>query len=140
MSEYEKSYIKINIRCLKCDKIFKQSPCVHLGGSGCPKCCCNISNKEIKWLDILNIPEENRQVKIIFDNKKYNLDALVDNDIYEFYGDYWHGNPAIYKSDEINKNMKKTFGEIYNNTMLRENNLRQLGYNVISMWENDFNI
>lgn len=43
---------------------FKQLPFNHLSGQGCKKCTSNISNKEINFLDLLNIREENRQKRI----------------------------------------------------------------------------
>lgn len=60
------------------------------------------------------------------------------NTIYEFYGDYWHGNPNIYNPKHINRNNKKSFGILYSETIYRENTLKSMGYNVISIWENDF--
>ena len=61
------------------------------------------------------------------------------NTIYEFYRDYWHGNPKIYNQENINKAAHKTFGNLYENTINREEMLLKLGYNIVSIWENDFN-
>ena len=58
---------------------------------------------------------------------------------YEFHGDYWHGNPDIYDSNEINKVNKKTFGELFKKTKERENELKRSGYKVIVIWEREFN-
>ena len=33
---------------------------------------------------------------------------------------------------------KKSFGELYNKTLERENKIKELGYNLIVMWENDW--
>ena len=60
------------------------------------------------------------------------------NTIYEFQGDYWHGNPDIYDSNSINKKIGITFGELYFNTIHKNNILKDKGYNVIEMWENDW--
>lgn len=48
------------------------------------------------WLNLINIPKEKRQITISILNKKYKVDAFDDttNTIYEFYGDFWHGNPC----------------------------------------------
>ena len=53
-------------------------------------------------------------------NKKYYLvDGYNDKTktIYEFYGDYWHGNPNRYKREDINvinkKNIFRPFYEIF---------------------------
>jgi ubiquinone biosynthesis protein Coq4 len=57
---------------------------------------------------------------------------------YEFYGDLWHGNPAKYNQDDFNNVVKKTFGELYAKTMAREKFIKDNGYNVVSIWESDF--
>lgn len=41
------------------------------------------------------------------------------------------------KVNNINKKTNKTFGELYNNTINRENILKSGGYQFISIWEND---
>lgn len=58
---------------------------------------------------------------------------------YEFDGDFWHGNPAIYDSNDINPRNKKSFGELYTKTVEKHNLLKKAGYTVISIWESDFN-
>ena len=60
------------------------------------------------------------------------------NTVYEYHGDYWHGNPKKFNKDEINKSSKKTFGELYEQTLKRENEIRTLGYNLVVMWESDW--
>jgi len=41
-------------------------------------------------------------------------------------------------SDDINAINKKTFGELYKQTIEREEILKKLGYNLITIWESDF--
>lgn len=60
------------------------------------------------------------------------------NTVYEFYGDYWHGNPKIYKPDDINDDAKTTFGELYRKTIEREQYIISKGYKLIKIWEIDF--
>jgi hypothetical protein len=60
------------------------------------------------------------------------------NTIYEFYGDYWHGNPDVYEPEFYNKSLGKVMREIYQDTIIRENKIKSLGYNLITMWECDF--
>ncbi len=62
------------------------------------------------------------------------------NTIYEFYGDYWHGNPNVYEPEFINQVNYKTMGEAYQATIERENKIKELGYNLITIWESDFKI
>ena len=142
-------YSKINFTGLSCyvsivcdcGLVFSQRAKNHLHGNGCPKCNSkNISKSETKWLDVLGIPNDFRHKTIKINNKNYFLDAvdIKSKIIYEFYGDYWHGNPNIYNKEDINKNNKKTFGELYQNTIDRENILKKNGYKFVTIWESDF--
>jgi hypothetical protein len=133
---YLDSKTKIKINCKKHGS-FLQFPFGHLSGQGCKKCTSNISNKEIKFLDYLNIKENCRQLKI----GGFLVDAFDENTntIYEFLGDYWHGNPEIYNKNEINKVTKKTFGELYDFTFFYKfKKLKENGYNIKYIWENDW--
>ncbi|CAH6419832.1 Hypothetical protein HVR_LOCUS913, partial [uncultured virus] len=58
--------------------------------------------------------------------------------VYEFHGDYWHGNPKLYNSNEMNTRAGKTFGELYQKTIEREEFIRSQGYTLITIWESDF--
>lgn len=73
-------------------------------------------------------------------NEKYIVDDFdAENRIvYEFYGDYWHGNPNKFKKEDYNKLANKTFGELYKETIKREKEIKKEGYNIITIWENDF--
>lgn len=84
---------------------------------------------------ILNI-----KASLKINNNRIKPDAFdpKTNTIYEFYGDFWHGNPNIYKLDDINVANKKTFGELYLATLDREKLIKEAGYNLVSMWESDF--
>ena len=110
---YVKSNEKVTIIC-KLHGDFLQTPRSHLLGSGCGKCSNTISKSEIMWLDHLNIPDEYRQKTIIITNKKFIVDSYnpITKTIYEFYGDYWHGNPKIYNPLDLTY-FNKTFGELY---------------------------
>ena len=107
-------------------------------GSGCTNCSKSISNVETKWLDSLSI--RNRSVVIKVDNCFVRADGFDPNTntVYEFYGDYWHGNPEIYDRSNVNSHNKKTFGELYDKTIKREVLLINNGFNIVSIWENDF--
>lgn len=121
---------------------FQQRPDNHLKQIGCPKCSRIVSKPEMAWLEMLNISDENRHKTIKIGNLRFSADAYVPetNTIYEFYGDFWHGNPIKYKSEDINIVNKKTFGELYLKTIEREKILINSGYKIVSIWENDFNI
>ena len=133
---------KVTIVCPKHGK-FRQKASHHLCGNECPRCSRKISKSEQKWLETCGVPEgdKNRQVRIpISNNKSVRVDGYLPKGkiIYEFYGDYWHGNPNKYHPCNINKNSKKTFGELYEETKTREKELKGLGYNLITIWESDF--
>lgn len=51
---------------------------------------------------------------------------------------YYHGNPAIYAPDFYNKSVKATMGELYEKTMQREAKIRELGWSVRSIWEQEW--
>ena len=51
---------------------------------------------------------------------------------------FWHGNPNVYNPEDINTITKTTFGELYNKTIDREKNIKDLGYNLVTIWEKDY--
>lgn len=122
---------------------FEQLPKTHLRGCiGCRGCYLNNSSKiENKWLDVIGINEINRQKTIKVGEKWFFVDGYdpATNTVYEFYGDYWHGNPKIYEANKINGVNNKTFGDLYIKTLEKEEILKNAGYKIISIWENEFN-
>ncbi len=137
---YVNNKTKVKIKCLKCNDYFLQRPNDHLSTYGCPFCISTISKNEIKLLDYIEIPNttETRQVRIL--NKKVDGYDPKSNIIYEFLGDYWHGNPKLYKSTDINKRTGTTFGELYNNTFDRFQLFKDNGYIIKYIWEMDWKI
>jgi len=125
----------IPIKC-KIHGTFIQKIYNHLCGHGCPKCHHRISGPEVEFLNYANVDEANRQLKI---NKK-----LVDgydsktNTIYEFLGDFWHGNPIKFKDNDIHPYMKQSYKHIRNKTFEKLNYLKSLGYIVKYIWECDW--
>lgn len=121
--------------------IFYQTLHSHLCGSSCSKCTKHISKPETEWLDSLNIPIEYRQAKLRINEQLIKPDAFdpISNTVYEFYGDFWHGNPEKFDLADQNKITKKTYGEMFDSTMNKEKLLKEAGYNIISIWENDWN-
>ena len=68
----------------------------------------------------------------------FSVDGFHKNVIYEFHGDYFHGNPELYKRTEWNPMAKKTMGDLYDLTQYRKNVLKENGYEVVEIWEKDF--
>jgi hypothetical protein len=121
---------------------FDQTPDNHIHGKGCRKCTRLISKPESKWLNIMNIPndKEHRQVKIQLGKKRVFADGYCADTktVYEMLGDYWHGNPKMFDPSDVNKLTKKTYGELYRKTIEKLDFLKNNGYTVIYIWENDF--
>lgn len=140
---YKNNRIKGIIICSK-HGTFQQCMDGHINQKqGCPNCSNIVSKLESEWLDFLNVPTEYRQPKKMkINNLQFKPDAYnpATNTIYEFYGDYWHGNPEKYNADSINKLNNKNFGDLYNKTIKREADIMVAGYNLISIWETDWNL
>lgn len=119
--------------------IFKQSADVHKRGNGCQRCGCGpISKISQKWLDSLNVFD--REHWIIIDNTRYKVDGYDSdsNTIYEFLGDYWHGNLQVHDPEKINSHNKITFKELYEGTMRRLDTFKNAGYKLSYIWERDY--
>jgi hypothetical protein len=71
---------------------------------------------------------------------RYRADGFCQetNTIYEFHGDYWHGNPSVYEQDVYNVQAHQYMGILYQKTIEREDVIISLGYNLIVMWERDW--
>jgi hypothetical protein len=146
--EYVNAYHKIIIKC-PIHGDFTQVPATHLyKKSGCSKCSNKgFSKKQIQWLDLLSklnniyIQHAMNEGEFNIPTTKYKADGYCKetNTIYEFYGDYWHGNINIYEADKIHQICKKTYGKLYNETIDREQEIKDLGYNVITIWEYNWN-
>lgn len=129
---------KIEIICPKHGS-FWQTPSNHyFSKQNCPNCSNRVSYLEKKWLDSLGVT--NRQSKIKIGDRYFWPDGVdfSNKTIYEFYGDFWHGNPKKYKSNHPFIG-GLTMGDIYKKTMDREQLFKDNGYSVVSVWESDFN-
>ncbi len=144
---YVNNSTKITISCKKHGE-FNQTPIHHLSGSGCPKCACNrFSKAQIEWLTFI---EKFQGIKIqhAMNDGEYKIKKtrwLADgyckdtNTIFEYHGDYWHGNPTKYDPEFINTVCNKKMKTLYAATLKREQKIRDLGYNLEIMWEFDWN-
>ena len=115
---------------------------------GCPKCSTRFSKISMEWLNMIkvNYPDlrtyDDIEGEYRIPNTNYYVDGYDEktNTVFEFHGDYWHGNPEIYQSKQINPSTKCTFGELYNKTLNKRKILEDLGYKYIEVWENKWNI
>jgi len=143
---YQNTDYKVEIFCNCCKKYFSQTPHDHLRGAGCAKCAGRtISKASQRWLDhekVPNIMGVTREVKINIPKRKRPF--IVDGydpktkTIYEFHGDFWHGNPKLFDPNKKNGVNKKTFGKLFLETTKRSQLLRKHGYKIKSIWESDW--
>ena len=135
--DYKNGDTKIEIICPS-HGTFTQLPWGHLK-YGCRSCNIHTSKIEKKWIKSLGITTLIQQYRI--PNLNFTVDGYdpETNTIYEFYGDYWHGNPKKFIADKINTRTpkKKTFGQLYEDTITRETILKDAGYKIVSVWESD---
>lgn len=140
---YINNHTKIEIIC-KVHGSFYQSPHSHLDqASSCPKCAQTIYKQENKWLDSLYISHLARQHPIKIQNRRNPL--RVDgfdhetNTVYLFHGDFWHGNPNVYTNPfEWNPRTKCQMYHLYEDTIKKEQDIKNAGFNLIVMWESDW--
>lgn len=140
-TKYMSRKSKVLITC-KDHGDFLQTPNRHLQGDGCSKCSNIISKPETEWLNYLKIDNKYRQPKHFkINDTKIKPDAYdpSTNTIYEFYGYFYHGNPKKFDQKKINPLTKKNYGELYKNTINKECMINAAGYNLVTMWELDWN-
>jgi hypothetical protein len=114
--------------------------------TGCPHCVTHkYSKAQIKWLTNIE-KEENIYIQhAVKSEGEYHIPTIgkVDgfceetNTVYEYHGDFWHGNPLIHKPEDINPRSKISYGDLYKNTLLREQKIRDLGYNLVVKWKTE---
>ncbi len=120
--------------CISCHTIFNSN--IEDGKiPKCPSCFArnNVSMPEIEFLDHLHIIDRQKYIK------PYKVDGIKNKKIFEFLGDYWHGNPQIFLSDGMNYSAKTTFGELYIKTIKKFVELKAQGYDIYYVWENEWN-
>jgi predicted Zn-ribbon and HTH transcriptional regulator len=112
-------------------------------GRGCPDCkskgCKQYSIMEREWLASLNISTMSLSYRLP-NLKKQVVDGYdpITNTVYQFHGDWHHGNPRNHNPDHINQLKKETFGNLYKRTKRIEQEIIDAGYNLIVMWEMDY--
>jgi len=117
--------------------------------------CCRrgFSKLACKFIDMIS-----KELNIDIRHAHFNEDGQVVNDevqipgtryrvdgfhadtkmIIEFHGDRWHGNPRVYAPYQMDPIKKKTYRQLYKETMDRLQVLVNFGYNVYYIWEMDF--
>ena len=106
------------------------------------------SSKAIQWLtqvmdsQQIHIQHAMNGGEYSIPTTRYHADGYCaeTNTVYEFHGDVWHGNPNVFASDEHCHpfNPHITAGELFTKTINRDQQICDLGYNIVVMWEADF--
>ena len=95
----------------------------------------------IELLNNITIKHAENGNEYIINGTKLKADGYCKetNTIYEYHGDFWHGNPQVFDLSKINKVNGKTFGYLYQKTLEREQLIRDMGFNLVVIWESDWN-
>lgn len=106
------------------------------------------SKKSIEWLTSLMLVN-NIYIRHAENDGEYWIPELrffVDgfcretNKVYEFHGDVFHGNPLKFQDHKTCHPFDKTITakELYDQTIIREQKILSLGYNLEVIWEHDW--
>lgn len=95
--------------------------------------------RELREELIKLLPDRNvRKTTLKINNRWFYPDIRIDkNIIIEFYGNYWHANPRIYKSTDIIHH-KKTAKESWEYDKKRITILEDNGFKVFIVWEDKY--
>ena len=105
------------------------------------------SHGQIEWLNYIKVSTPDIRHALTsangeysIPNSRYSADGYseTENRIFEYDGDYWHGNPQIYNQQDMNKVTKTTFGELYEKTQKKKQFCIDSGYKYVSIWESEW--
>jgi len=126
---------------------FHQTPASHLQGhTGCPKCKRNgYSIAALEWLRFMEARDKTRIQHVLCGGEK-KVDGVGKVDgfsaclakVYEFHGDYFHGNPTVYSMTYMNNVSKKLMGVLYLQTVDRQLRIKKAGFGYEEMWERNW--
>lgn len=145
---YINYYTKVEVTC-PIHGSWKITPDTHLRGAGCPSCAhtSKYSTKAITWLEHISatqnihIQHANNGGEYVIPNTRLKVDGYCaqTNTVYEFHGSKWHGDPNVFTPYEHCHpyNPTITAAELHARTILREQTIRELGYNLVVCWESD---
>ena len=151
---YVKAVETVTITCIKHKSKFNQVAYHHLRGTeGCPKCQLRgWSKKQIHWLEYVESTTEGGPIQHQLNGGEYHIPGTKyradgwrpeTNTIYEFHGSLWHAHPSHpgYQKNEIHPLINnKTWEQVYQDTLKKEQRIRELGFNLVVMWEHEFKL
>lgn len=138
------NYLYIEVIC-EIHDIFHQRLDHHMNGHGCCKCVAKYSKQQIEWLEYCQIRDG--FIQHARNNGEYQIPETLmyadgfrieTNTIYEYQGDFWHGNPKIFSQTDVNPKTNTTYGSLFEKTKNKIEMLISKGYNVIEVWESDW--
>ena len=143
--QLDSSQQKVEVVC-KQHGSFWQTAYTHLRGGGCPRCFRRVSKPSVEWLEAMArldntyIEHGANGGEVLIPGTRWYADGFSAelNKVYEFHGDYYHGNPRRYAPDVFNKRCKRSMGELYEATRKRRTVLEGLGYAYEEIWEDEF--
>lgn len=106
------------------------------------------SVSEERWIQRLEVIYNTKIIReqliygpIINGNRRqiYVVDGYIPNQriCFEYLGNYYHGNRRVYDPRAYCKQLKCTYGELYQKTYNRFNWLLQANYRVFYLWEDE---
>lgn len=144
-TRYINSAEKVIITCKKHGD-YKQQAGSHLRGCGCPKCIpSGYSKIACEWLEYM-AQEENIYIQHAMNEGEFKIEGVgkVDgycketNTVMEYLGCLWHGHPECYDLNIVNRVTKVSMKTLYENTIKRNELIKELGYNLVYIWECDY--
>ncbi len=150
--QYVNTRTEVKIICNVHKESFDMTPNHHISvkKSGCPRCSNNgYSSGQLEWLAFMesyysiHIQHRGNSMKEYrIRDTKWLADGYCrnTNTIYEFHGDYWHGNPRVFDQESMHPHRHWKMGTLYNRTKKREARIKELGYKLVVMWEHDWKL
>ena len=146
---YSKAHEQVTIGCQKHGE-FQQVAYKHIKGNDCPACTqeATVSKAQILWLDWMAvrmnvyIQHGGNTGEMTIPGSRYRADGYITDTmtVLEFNGSFWHGEPRLYEASAVNSVVGKTYGDLYEATLKKEEFLLAAGYHIITMWELDWRI
>lgn len=139
---YVRNNQKVKIMCNKSELLFEQTPNSHLAGSGCPCCKPKYSKPQMEYLAFRSVTSPTLQHALNggehrIKDSRYSADGFIPecNHVIEFHGCLWHGCPQCFTHSATNPCTKRTFGEEFERTRIRQAYIESIGYSYTEVWE-----
>lgn len=145
-STYDTSLVKerpnhseIPLVCDKHGKFVKHLEAIRQG-HGCSECSKKFGKMQNEWLRSLGVDQVLWQKRVYLEDRFIVADAFDPNTntVYEFWGDYHHGNPKVYDASHPYCFNGLTMGELYEATLIKIESIKRMNYNLVQIWESEW--